>query len=368
VYYKNVFLIISAMILCTGCDGFANQSALKATPDFFTATLPSSPSPEATQTSTPPAPVATNTAAESNMPPVEGTTTTQVNVRAGPSTASESFGLVGPFVQVQVVGKDASGSWYQVIYAGSETGKGWVRAEYVQANASAEIPMVETTSSSGSAVSGLATQKINIRNGPGTEYELLGVLNPNDVVFITGKDPGGTWVQIEFASATSSGGKGWVTVEFLKVGNIENVPLIGNVADETATPTDATSTPGATALSAMQDNDSMQAPLAVTFFSAAGSRVLQVNGDLSASAGDVEDWIQFTSDSTVVSIQVTCSNDTLRIELWKDEKPLDGPSLSCGTRSFVTVVPGSNYFLRLSESNVNEPAYISYVLKAESVR
>jgi hypothetical protein len=265
---------------------------------------------------------------------------------------------------VQVIGKDTSESWYQIIYTESEIANGWVRAEYVQVIAPAEIPLVETTSRSGSAVSGLVIQKVNVRNGPGTEYELLGVLNSNDVVFITGKDASGAWIQVEFASAPD--GKGWVIAEFLQVGNIEAVPLIGNATDKTANPTDATPTPNIIVMSAMQDGDSMQAPLAVVVFSPTGSRGLQVNGDVSAPDGDVEDWIQFTADSEVVAIQVTCSGNTLRVELWKDEKPVD--DLSCGDNSFVTVTPNSINFLRLSESSVNEPGYTNYILSVEGVR
>jgi hypothetical protein len=195
---------------------------------------------------------------------------------------------------------------------------------------------------------------------------LLGVLNSNDVVFITGKDPGGAWIQIEFASAPD--GKGWVTAEFLQVKNIENVPLIGAATDETATPTDAISTPNAIVASAMQDGDSMQVPLAATFFSAAGSRALQVNGDVSAPDGDAEDWIQFTTAGEVVAIQATCSSNNLRVELWNSGKPVNGLSLSCGDKSFITVTSNSSYFLRLSESSANEPGYTSYVLNVEGIR
>ena len=347
------------MMLCSSCGGNITN-AFTATPDFVTATLPSTLSPQAAQTSTLPAPVP-SAVTESNISPVEGTTTTQLNVRAGTSTANESLGMIGPFVQVQVIGRDASGSWYQIIYAESETGKGWVRAEYVQVNAPAEIPLVETAAGSGSAVSALVIQKVNVRNGPGTGYELLGVLNSNDVVFITGKDPGGAWIQIEFASAPD--GKGWVTAEFLQVGNIEAVPLIGDAADETVIQTDAT--PNVIAMSAMQDGDSMQAPLAVAFFSPTDSRALQVNGDVSAPDGDVEDWVQFTTAGEVVAIQVTCSSNTLRVELWKDEKPVD--DLACGDKSFVTVASNSSYFLRLSESSANEPGYTKYILSVESI-
>lgn len=312
-------------------------------------------------TQTLPAP---SVAAESNIPPVEGTTTTQVNVRADPSTASKSLGLMDPFVKVDVIGKDASGSWYQIIYTKSEAGRGWVRAEFVQANAPAEIPLVETSSGSGSAVSGLVIQKVNVRNGPGIENELLGALNSSDVVFITGKDPSGAWIQIEFASAPD--GKGWITAELLQMGNIETVPIIASAADETTTPTGVTPTPNVIVISAMQDGDSMQAPLAVMTFSPSNSRTLQVNGDVSAPDGDLEDWIQFTTDGEVVAIQVTCPDNTLRVELWNNEKPVD--DLPCGDKSFITVTPNSSYFLRLSESSVNNPGYTSYVLKVEDIR
>jgi hypothetical protein len=173
-------------------------------------------------------------------------------------------------------------------------------------------------------------------------------------------------MQIEFANAAD--GKGWVTAEFLQVENIETVPIIGTAADETLIPTDATSDPNAIVVSAMQDGDSMQAPLAITVFSAAGSRALQVSGDVSAPDGDAEDWIQFTTAGEIVAIEVTCPGNTLRVELWKNEAPVDDFFLSCGDNSFVTVASNSMYFLRLSESSANEPGYTNYILSVENIR
>jgi uncharacterized protein YraI len=364
VHHKNIFLLISTILLCTGCSGnLATGNISTATPGFVTAILPSLPAPQAgqeTQTPTPPIPTP-----ETNISPVEGMTTTQVNVRAAPSTASKSLGMISPFVKVQVTGKDASGSWYQVIYADSTIGKGWLRAEYAQVNATAEIPLVEIAAGSGTAVSGLVIQKVNVRSGPGTEFESLGILNPNDIVFITGKDAGGKWIQIEFAD--SPDGKGWVTAEFLQTGNIENVPLLGNATTVPATPMMAATRPNANVMSAMVDNDSMQAPLASTFFSPTGSRTLQVNGDVSAPDGDMEDWIKFTTDSEVVEIKLTCSSNSLQVELWKDDSPLEDSVLSCGDKSFITVASSSSYFLRLSQPSVNEPRYTSYSLSVEDI-
>lgn len=240
------------------------------------------------------------------------------------------------------------------MYAESTKGKGWVRAEYVQVESGMEIPLIETESGSGSAASGVITQKVNVRTGPGTTYESIGALNPNDVVFITGKDSGGRWIQIEFASAPD--GRGWVTAEFLRAGNLDNVPRIGTMTEEPATPTAGIPI----SVFAVMDGDSMQSPSTKAFFSPTTSRALQVNGDVSAPDGDAEDWIQFTSQVGKVSIHVTCPGGALRVELWNHEKPVN--DFSCGGASQATIQPGNGYFVRLLQ---NGTGYTAYVLRLE---
>lgn len=351
---KNIFPFIVSIILCAGCGvNIAGENNFTATPDFVTAVLPFTPISPSTQISIPATAVPT-------IPPIEGTTTTQVNVRAEPSTASVSLGVIGAFEKVQVIGRDASGNWYQIIYAGSE---GWVRAEYAQVNAPAEIPLVESSTGSGAAMSGLVIQKINVRNGPGTEFESIGILNPNDVVFITGKDPSGAWMQIEFAGAPN--GMGWVALKFLQANDVEAVPLIGNASHETSTPTSVTALPIVTA---MQDGDSMQAPLTTVIFSPTSARALQVKGDVSAPAGDIEDWAQFSASNGFVSIRILCSSATLRGELWDNGKIAGAFSLSCGNDSIVTTATSHSYFLHIFETSANEPRYTNYILKIEVAR
>ncbi len=353
--HPNNFLLFAVMMLCAGCGIKTEIAGVTATPDFFTATLPPTQTPQATRPPDLPIPTP-GVIEEFNITPIEGMTTTQVNLRAAPSTASTALGTIGIFVNVQVIGRDTSGSWYQILYAESETGKGWVRAEYVQVNPGAEIPLVETTSAPGAAVNGLVTQKVNVRNGPGTTYELLGVLNPNDVVFITGRDPGSQWIQVEFAGAPD--GKGWVTAEFLQAGSLENVPLIGTAIEET--PTLIVGIP--TTISAAWDGDTMQSPLAVAAFLTTGPRALQVNGDVSAPDGDAEDWIQFTSQRSAVSIHVTCPQNALRVELWNIGKSTG--EFQCGETSLAQVTPDSDYFLRLIQIG---NGYTSYVLNLEVI-
>jgi uncharacterized protein YraI len=283
-------------------------------------------------------------------------TTTQVNVRAAPSTASASLGLVGIFSKIQIIGKDASGSWYQIVYAESEAGKGWVRAEYVQINSGGEIRLVESAPGLGSAVSGRVTQKVNVRSEPGMESELLGVLNSNDLVSITGRNVDGKWIQIEFAGAPNR--LGWVSAELVQVPDIESLPQIGATPEATPIPTVEASSPTIPA----NDGDSMQSPLTSVVFSVTGSRALQVKGNVSTINGDTEDWVQFTARGNSISIDLICPPNALRAELWNNGKAVG--DFPCGWTSTANITPDNDYFLRLIQ---NETGYTEYVLNLEVI-
>ncbi len=357
VNFKTVFLLFAAMVVCTGCNvNIATESPLPVLPEFVTATLPPSPIPPATQT------LPTLTAIPS-ITPIEGTTTTQINVRAQTSTASETLGMIEPFSKVQIIGIDSSGSWYQIIY--KEVSNGWVRAEYVQVDASAKVPVLGSVAGNGLGVSGLVIQKINVRKGPATSFDTLGVLNPKDVVFITGKDPSGAWIQIEFASAPD--GFGWVALEFLQVANIDSLAIIGNANQATEIPSSSTAASDVNILSAIQDGDSMQAPMTAGILSPADSRILQMIGDVSAPDGDMEDWIQFTSSSAAVTIRLTCSSKTLHVELWNSLTRENDASLSCGEKNLIMTEPNKTYFLRLFEA-ATDHQYTHYNLSLEALQ
>ena len=347
--------------MCSSCGlNITDETTSTATPGFVTSTLPPTKIPPPTYTSTPTTPTADVIAGTEKPIPssVEGTTTTQLNVRAEPSTASETLGMVSQFATVQVIGRDASGSWYQISYADS---KGWVRAEYVQVNATAEIPVIGSVAGSGSGVSGLVIQKINVRNGPGINFESLGVLNPKDVVFITGKDSSGEWMQIEYTSAAD--GKGWAAVKYLQFENADLIPVIGAMEQTT----DITPTASTVVLPAMQDGDSLQAPMAVTVFSTAGTHVLQVNGDVSAPNGDAEDWIQVTNFSQNILVEAKCSGSALHVELWSGGQYVNDVALACGGKLKMKTTPNQSYYFRIQANNGNDPQYVQYVFKISSV-
>src|SRR5512142_1186951 len=165
------------MLLALALAGCAVQTGITApgaaTPFIITATLPPTPIPSITPTPVPPTPTPTTV-------PVTGMTTTQVNVRATPSTAGAQLAILPPFDKVQIVGKDAAEGWYMILYPDAPGGTGWVTAQYINVlQGKDQIPIVlgvptqgaapdQTTGASGT---GVILQQINVRTGPGTEFD-----------------------------------------------------------------------------------------------------------------------------------------------------------------------------------------------------
>lgn len=85
---------------------------------------------------------------------------------------------------------------------------------------------------------GRVTTDLNVRLGPSTDYDVVGLLRAGDTVQIVGKNADGTWWQIPFAQAPN--GLAWISAEFVPTGNPALIPIV-----DTPTPV-PTSTPTAT--------------------------------------------------------------------------------------------------------------------------
>ena len=349
------------VIVCTGCGvNVSTESAPPVLPEFITATLPPTSVPLPTATSLPPTAIPTNV-------PIEGTTNTQVNVRAETNTASQSYGVILAFSPVQVLGKDATSTWYRILYADSPTGAGWVRADYIQINAPAEVQVTELVTGNGSGVTGLVISGINVRSGPGTDFESLGVLTPKDVVLVTGKASSGVWMEIAFSS--SPNGKGWVSSEYLQVSNADALPVIGVEAALTEPPasgTDQPTAPVGNSTTANPDGDSKDSPIAQGIISPSGLRIIQVQGDVSAPEGDTEDWVAFSTSGAKVVAEVVCDGAGIQLSLWESGNLLESVALSCGGSQAFEVTPKQNYQIQITTPPTN--GYTNYLFSIEAAQ
>lgn len=144
---------------------------------------------------------------------VKYTTTSNLNMRSGPTTSHGVTKVLAKGSEVVTTGKK-SGTWLQ-IKSGSTTG--WVSSAYLaKVAATAPKPTTPTPAPAPKPVKPAVTVKYNatanvhLRSGAGTSNKSLGVLKNGTSVTGTGKTSSG-WVQVKFGSKT-----GWVSGTYLK--------------------------------------------------------------------------------------------------------------------------------------------------------
>ncbi len=65
---------------------------------------------------------------------------------------------------------------------------------------------------------------INVRSGPGTDYEKVGELEARQIVTVYGKSAGGTWLQIHFSDVP--GERVWVYTPLMTIITTGELPII----------------------------------------------------------------------------------------------------------------------------------------------
>ena len=360
-----VLLIISLISACSMEVSKAEDTAIP-TSGIITATLYPTFTPRASATPLP-------ATAIPSVDPVPGKVTAQINVRKSPSTASESVGLLNINSEVQIIGVDASEGWYQIYFVlpSGARGEGWGAADYILTDSKPNVPVTAGGSSSTSEeeTNGQVTQQINVRRGPGTGFDALGILNSGDAITLLGKNLGGTWLQIAYISGDD--GKAWVFASYVQSDEIENLPIVAE-AEKLATEIAATAIPIYTP--APEDNDSTEEPAISVIFSATNSRAFNYSSDLSSPDGDAEDWIAFhpnsaKSDRVNLLIDLSCTgNGSLIVELWQGGILLTKwGALECGDSDYaLSMFRDETYQFRLVAKRARKLEYINYTLQVRA--
>lgn len=363
---KQFFLLSAALaLLVAACTG---RTTPEATPTLAVASPSSSATPPPTATPPPVEPSPTPSPA-----PLEGVTTTRLNVRAGPATGQTSLGLVEAGQTVQIVGRDESGQWYAILFPAGPQGRGWVAAAYIQVADAERLPVISlvTPTFTPSGPTARVSQRLNVRSGPATTYDVLGMLDAGATVTLTGRNETGTWLQIEFPGGPD--GRGWVAAAYLQGDDLANLPMV-NAAGTPITPlpdrpTPLAATPTPTVGPAPTDGDSSLRPAVQVTFAPGGVRQFTYTSDVSFPEGDQEDWIEFTPFASgaeaLVFVSLACEgNAALTAEFWQNGSPLaESPALACGVRQTPVRLPaGAAVQLRLHIAEGDALRYCRYTL------
>lgn len=173
-----------------------------------------------------------------------------VNLRSYPSLAGEVVGQAKQGERLEVVAVSSDGLWLHVCcpLGTSEATQSWVSAEFIiveaQAAPTAEVasPSViakqASTASvaanpgrpSGRVITGTVNGPlVNLRNGPDTNYAIVGQVAERTVVTITGRNDAGTWWRV--CCPVGAPQDSWISANFvnLAIGNSEalrQVPIL----------------------------------------------------------------------------------------------------------------------------------------------
>ncbi len=121
-----------------------------------------------------------------------------VNIRSGPGTNYTKVGAITKGAQVEVIKQ--AGDWCEIRFAGNKTG--WVSSSLISVKATSQSqPVVSTTSSSTVSATGSGTTTVevtgttvNLRQGPGTSYKVVGKVSKGTVLTVV--DKSGDWYKI----------------------------------------------------------------------------------------------------------------------------------------------------------------------------
>ncbi len=99
------------------------------------------------------------------------------------------------------------------------------------AQAGQDVITATQTSSSDTSAASLSSgdNTINLRSGPGTDFDIVGRLQPEDTLPIIGRNGNKSWWQVQTDS-----GPAWASAEFTLASNVSDVPNVTDEPDTTA--------------------------------------------------------------------------------------------------------------------------------------
>jgi uncharacterized protein YraI len=131
-------------------------------------------------------------------PQTTGVTTDTLNMRSGPATSYSVVTVIPPGTKIVLTGKRDNG-YLAVSWNGRN---GWAHGDWITPEGAEPTPTGTAT----------ATDRLNLRSGPATSYDVLGVIPAGAAVTLNGQESNG------YTSVTWNGITGWAFGAYLSPG------------------------------------------------------------------------------------------------------------------------------------------------------
>lgn len=152
---------------------------------------------------------------------------TQLDLRDEPSSIAKIIGVMDAGQSAEILGVKQDGTWWLITVSTIEIGQAWVPAELVTVENTEGVPVVGSPDHIPSlrVASVTASVNVNVRSGPGTQYEKVEVFNSGQTTDAIGISPDGNWWLINVPTGIVS--RGWVSAKFVEAENADQIPVLG---------------------------------------------------------------------------------------------------------------------------------------------
>ncbi len=149
-------------------------------------------------------------------------------VRSGPGDEFEEIAMLTPGQQARVIGMSADEAWWAINLPYLASGRGWILKDSVQAKNTLSVEVISggelTEAEGGKTTKGKAQVNVNVRSGPGMNFQKVGALEAEDEALIIGVDSAKDWYLIEIPGVRKE--EGWVSVDYISAQNTDGLPVV----------------------------------------------------------------------------------------------------------------------------------------------
>jgi uncharacterized protein YraI len=162
---------------------------------------------------------------------------TLVEIRSGPGDQYSPAAIMEQGQIAEIVGVSEDRNWWAIRIPYLENGKGWVPAERVVAQNAGNVVVIDTEGEIVEQITktpavAQAVADVNIRSGPGLQFEKVGMLKNGQSAEILGADPQNYWWYISVPEV--EGLQGWVAIDYVIARDADDVPIIDPEAEKLA--------------------------------------------------------------------------------------------------------------------------------------
>ncbi|MBX3014442.1 MAG: SH3 domain-containing protein [Caldilineaceae bacterium] len=178
-----------------------------------------------------------------------------VNVRSYPDLVGEVVGQVQKGERLEILATSADEQWLQVCCPlGTNEGnrQSWIAASFIDLQPDATTTTASNTTASNSQISAslpagdtvtgvISSSLVNLRDGPGTNYAVVGQASEQTTIQLTGRNEAGSWWRI--CCPPNAPSTSWISAELVTISLpqeevLARVPVVAVPAPPVPTPTD----------------------------------------------------------------------------------------------------------------------------------